>query len=143
MLTDEELESIDEMSIPREGCVVVFEGQFDALIAQAREANKLRAENERLTGVVSNLSSKAVADMTELANAKRMLTLFGNQMAEAMKVVEAAERLRDLRVVHACHHSVREDVLVDAIDAYRTWLATHPHVNYAGTITVNADGTGR
>lgn len=131
MLTDDELDRIQKTSAS---------DMLDRLIAQAREANKLRVENERLRGWETLFSGdtpweihKRKADLlyeverlrTELANAQRMLTLFGNQMAEMHKVVEASLKLHDKRDERGNHIWGAKESWEEAIASYRSWLAVN------------------
>ena len=107
MLTDEELDLYERslswvrLSGDRERLASAF--------AQAREANRLRAELVRLRVEANHLQYS--------------LTLLSNQHVEMHKVVEAA----------GAGDTV---ALIDALKAYDVWLATHPHVDYRGTVTV-------
>lgn len=112
MITDEEIEH-------HEG-LIYFESQdrFDsirnmvkALADQAREANKLRSD---------------------LATAQQLASLLGNQLAEAMKVVEAAEHMAFDGLYAASLGQLR-----GVVSYWRAWLASHPHVTYGGTMTVS------
>lgn len=112
-LTDEEIAVIDRDS-PYDGYDRrIFGNSADRLIDQAREANALR---------------------TQLATATDMLKLMGNQLAMAAPVLAAVASWRQeghLRGAAQLH---------EAFEDYGAWLASHPHVTYAGVVSVEGKG---
>jgi hypothetical protein len=76
----------------------------------------------------------------QLAETRQLLSLFGNQLAEMHKVVEAAKQWRSER--EAATDRYRDDhekALGQTTDNYDVWLSQNPHADHVGTVTVDGE----